>query len=273
LVIRLTTYRDQVTSSIEALTSGLRPFVAAQMQSAFGASWIEAARSSFRDDRGTPTLPDTIDDWDAHALLTVMWDQWNQAFRNRLSLFERSLVAELRAFRNRWAHQQSFNFDDTYRLLDSVQRLLTRIPDSDPSAISELKFQLLRDEFGAAINAAGREAENRHERWAVSLVYLLCGSVFIYLVPKTFRPVFGEAVWAVAGAITVAFMYLIYQRLRFRPVEVGPRECRRCRRIIYGTTCPYCTSASVFDSAEFLPGRSSHADDIAESPRTVVRAR
>jgi hypothetical protein len=117
--------------------------------------------------------------------------------------------------------------------------------------ISELKFELLREEFGEAINSAALEADNNRERWVVSFVYLMCGSVFVCLFPMTFDTILGNLVWGPTIAIAMGFGYLIYKRIKYRPIQVGPHECRRCRRIIYGTNCPYCESASVFDSHEF----------------------
>lgn len=266
----MNTFQDNVTTALDTLTNGLRPFVLHQLRAVYGDDWISQARNSFNSDRSHTDLSEDIENWDAHALLTVMWDQWNAVFRRKLNLFERSLVAELRAFRNRWAHQGEFNFDDTYRLLDSVQRLLSKISAANVGMISELKFELLRDEFGEAINAAAREAENNRERWVIAFVYLMCGSVFVWLFPLTFGAMLGELVWGPTVAIGMAFGFLIYKRVKSRPIQVGPHECRRCRRIIYGTNCPYCATASVFDSAEFRPGElddESEATELAHVPR------
>ena len=243
-------YQDIVTSTLETLTEELRDYVVTKLRDAFEDQWLSSAQHSFRNDRTVTKLSDDVSEWDAHALLTIMWDHWNAAFRRRLGLFERSLVAELRAFRNRWAHQRPFNFDDTYRLLDSVQRLLTAIDSRCVTAISELKFQLLRDEFGEAINSAARDSENKKERWIVSLVYLLCGCVTVYLLLQQF----GYGAWPLAASMSLGFGFLIWKRITHRPITVGPRECRRCHRIIYGTTCPYCANAILFDSHEFRLG-------------------
>ena len=243
---------DIVAIGLETLTECLRPYVAREMESVHGNKWQQMAGNSFRSSRDN--LSSNIDEWDAHALLTVMWDNWNSVFRRKLGLFERSLVAELRAFRNRWAHQRPFEFDDTYRLLDSVQRLLSRTTPEATSEISEMKFSLLRDEFGEAINRKATEDDNRIQRWAVAFVYLACGGVFVYLIPRTF-PGAGGLQYLLAACVGMAMSYLIFNRFRDRPVVVGPRECRRCRRIIYGTSCPYCApSTSTFDSNEFRLG-------------------
>jgi len=66
-----------------------------------------------------------IPEWDAAGLLKLMWESWNDVFRRTLGPADRSLVSELRDLRNKWAHQQTFTSDDTYRALDSSGRLLT----------------------------------------------------------------------------------------------------------------------------------------------------
>lgn len=243
----MNTYQDIVTETLDSLTTELRGYVVTQLQASFQDDWLKTARNSFRNDRTVTKLSDDVAEWDAHALLTIMWDHWNAAFRSKLGLFERSLVAELRAFRNRWAHQRSFNFDDTYRLLDSTQRLLSAIGAGNQTAISELKFQLLRDEFGESINAAARNAENNRERWVVASVYSMCGGVLVYLMFKNF----GSDAWPMGLSLTLLFLFLIWKRVSQKAITIGPRECRRCHRIIYGTTCPYCPGGSGFDSNEF----------------------
>lgn len=257
-------YQDIVSTALAILTAGLRDFVRQQLQATFDSEWLDVARSSFRNDRNVDELPDDIAKWDAHALLTVMWDQWNAAFRRKLGLFERSLVAELRAFRNRWAHQRQFDFDDTYRFLDSICRLLQSIGVPSAADLSELKFDLLKHEFSEAINAESMEQENSRDRWAAALVYFACGSVFVYLIPAQL----GETSWPLAASFGLGFLFLIYKRLKWKPLQVGPHECRKCRRIIYGTKCPYCVDPSPYDSGEFRLGSSAEGEssDSASSP-------
>src|SRR5690349_12163016 len=94
------------------------------MRAAYKDRWQQEAAGALRgrrtvsDDRGAPGL-------DSYALLTIMWEYWNPVFAAKLKQAERSLVSELRDIRNRWAHQNPFSMDDTYRALDSAQRLLT----------------------------------------------------------------------------------------------------------------------------------------------------
>ena len=113
-----------MTIALDALTVGLIPYVEEKLRGAYRDRWVRTATSSFRDEHTRTSNDGSAIVWDAHALLTVMWDQWNAVFRNDLNHAERSLVSELREYRNKWAHQQQFDFDDTFRILDSARRLL-----------------------------------------------------------------------------------------------------------------------------------------------------
>src|ERR1044072_1340110 len=114
---------ERVQTSLELLTAGMADYAEDTLRTVYKDNWIASVSGSFRDDRNRLSPDGLRVQWDAHALLTVMWDQWNAVFRSSLGHTERSLVSELREFRNRWAHQKEFDFDDTYRILDSVRRL------------------------------------------------------------------------------------------------------------------------------------------------------
>jgi hypothetical protein len=61
------------------------------------------------------------------GVLKLMWDAWNEVFARTLGRAERSLVQELRDWRNKWVHQEPFSSDDTDRALDSIARLLAAV--------------------------------------------------------------------------------------------------------------------------------------------------
>ncbi|MBC7077776.1 MAG: ATP-binding protein, partial [Synergistales bacterium] len=85
-----------------------------------------------------------IRDWDSAALLKVMWDSWNEVFKRTLGFAERSLVSELREWRNKWAHQQPFSSDDADRALDSAERLLLAVSAPQAEDVRKLKLELRR---------------------------------------------------------------------------------------------------------------------------------
>jgi predicted AAA+ superfamily ATPase len=73
--------------------------------------------------------------------------KWSEVFRQILGKTERSLVNELLAVRNSWAHQETFSSDDAYRALDSAARLLTAISAPQASEVEKMKTELLRVRF------------------------------------------------------------------------------------------------------------------------------
>ena len=88
------------------LRDGLAPFVDREVMAKAKARAVSFETiKRFADD---PMLADKpIADWDAAGLLKLMWDTWNDVFRNVLGFAERSLVSELRDWRNKWAHQRA----------------------------------------------------------------------------------------------------------------------------------------------------------------------
>ena len=125
------TNRDRVNRSLELLRDGLAPFVEREFATAYGSTdSLTRARSFFRDERLSTEGPMT--EWDVAALLSLMVFSWNEVFRQPLGQAERSMVSELRDWRNKWAHQEPFSGDDTHRALDSAARLLTAVAAPRP---------------------------------------------------------------------------------------------------------------------------------------------
>lgn len=192
---------------------------------------------SFRDDRSRTTEDGTSIEWDAHALLTIMWDQWNAIFRNDLTHSERSLVSELREYRNRWAHQQQFDFDDTFRILDSARRLLEAVKADNVVIVKNERDALIESYVADQVNTQIQRSAFKRNRWWVVIVYSFCWMMLTFFMLK-----YGnEASPAVIAFIALTFVYLIYQQFKLDPpLLYGPRECQRCHRVIYRRTCPYC---------------------------------
>src|SRR5262249_8726276 len=100
----------------------------------------------------------SIAEWDAAALLKLMWESWNSVFRKTLGPAERSLLSELREHRNKWAHQQAFSSDDADRALDSMARLLTAISAPQADEISKMKMELRRLIFDEQMRSEERKS-------------------------------------------------------------------------------------------------------------------
>ena len=146
---------ERVGRSMELLRQGVQPFIERELQAHHGKYWVTAVTSSWRNeltwrDDDTPHL-------DIAALLKLIWEQWNEVFRKTLGFAERSLVSELREFRNRWAHQEPFSTDDAYRVLDSAARLLSAISAPQADEIERMKIELLRLRFDEQVRNERRK--------------------------------------------------------------------------------------------------------------------
>ena len=138
------TNHERVGKALGLLKAGLGPFVARELNRAVKAQRVHSGAIEFAD----PKLRGrSIAEWDAAALLKLMWDFWNSAFRDVLGHAERSFVSELRGHRNRWAHQEPFSGDDAYRVFDTASRLLTSISAPQAAEVGKLKMELLRVRF------------------------------------------------------------------------------------------------------------------------------
>jgi hypothetical protein len=150
-----TTNYERVGKAMDLLRQGLQPFIERECQAQHGKYWVTAVTSGWRNeltwrDDDTPHL-------DIAALLKLMWEQWHEVFRKTLGFAERSLVSELRDFRNRWAHQEPFSTDDAYRVLDSAARLLTAISAPQADEIERMKMELLRLRFDEQVRSERRK--------------------------------------------------------------------------------------------------------------------
>ncbi len=218
------------------LIQGLSPFVERELQACYRGNWQEAARSSFREDRGIAINKGETIRWDTHSLLTVMWDQWNGVFRHKLGFLERSLVSELREYRNRWAHQTQFGFEDIYRILDSVERLLKAVGAAEAETVRQERLTLMREEVSEELNHTSKAMLARRNFGETLAVYIVCATALSYTVITEW----GSPGWIVAMLIVILFSLLTYKRLQPQPLTLGPHECHACHRIIYSTLCPYC---------------------------------
>src|SRR5438093_12846731 len=147
---------ERVGKALDLLKEGLSPFVAREFTNIYkGKAVVEAGRY-LGDDRANTNHQ--FQQWDAAALLRLMWEAWNDVFRRTLGQAERTLVSELREVRNRWAHQNPFSSDDAYRALDSAGRLLTALSASQADEVEKMKMELLRVHFDEQVRGEKRKS-------------------------------------------------------------------------------------------------------------------
>ena len=116
--------RDRVSKGFDELAAGLMTFVDRQMSSAtegIGVDWVEVIEK--RDETKNGIKKNYVKE-DPAVQLKVITEEW-RVFAKVLSRAQQSLASELREVRNSWAHNKKFDNDDTYRILDTMERLLT----------------------------------------------------------------------------------------------------------------------------------------------------
>jgi hypothetical protein len=138
---------ERVGRALNLLRDGLYPYIEREMKAIHGDRWLIPASASLPDHYVARREVQDVLKEDVSALLMVMWEQWNNIFRNTLGRTERSIVSELRDARNDWAHTPTFSTDDAYRALDSMARLLTAISAPEADQVEKQKQELLRLRF------------------------------------------------------------------------------------------------------------------------------
>lgn len=235
-------HHDPVGAALDTLTQGLQPFVERELRSVHGDRWLDAVQSGVRGNKETAYGRGEAFRWDAYLVLIVMWDHWHNVFRSKLGVLERSLVSELREFRNRWAHQRQFSFEDTYRILDSIERLLLAAGAPQAAEVGRQKAELMREHVQSATQQTLKQASQfTNNLWWVIGCVVCC----VTIVASSFINLgFGRGTITFSVAVVAAFGYIIVRRL-YVPEQMGQvKECRRCGRVIYGEPCPYCATVA-----------------------------
>ena len=132
------TNHERVGKAMDWLRQGLAPFVERELNDKVKSNAVDL------DGLRRFEIDKPYREWDAAALLKLMWDTWNEVFRDTLGPTERSLVSELRDWRNKWAHQERLSSDDADRALDSVERLLTAVSAPQAAEAAKMKMELRR---------------------------------------------------------------------------------------------------------------------------------
>ncbi|MEU9887670.1 Swt1 family HEPN domain-containing protein [Sphaerisporangium sp. NPDC051011] len=121
--------RDRIGRGLELLGTGLLPFVDMMMDMATpaGKDWVQVLEARDAAKHGTNK---TYSKTDVRFLLRVIVEEW-RVFKDRLSRVEQNFAGELKEVGNKWAHTQPFSGDDTYRALDTMERLLVAVGAMD----------------------------------------------------------------------------------------------------------------------------------------------
>lgn len=102
---------ERVGKGLDILKSGLAPLVLRELMGFYKDRWwISGVESLLEGAVGRKGLTSSgapeerFDRLDIQAQLVIMWENWNNVFRDQIGHTGRSYVSELCEVRNRWAH-------------------------------------------------------------------------------------------------------------------------------------------------------------------------
>jgi len=151
------TNQDRVAKAMDLLRTGLAPFVEREVQASVKAGTVRM--DSVRRFAEDPVLGQKpIAQWDVAGLLKLMVEMWNDVFKRTLGHAQRSLVSEIRDWRNKWAHQEPFSSRDAERAMDSIVRLLQSVSAPQSDEVDKMMMELRRLTIDEQVRGEKRKA-------------------------------------------------------------------------------------------------------------------
>ena len=145
-----TSNRARVSRAIEIVADALVPWIEDVIAPKLppGAAWTDVLAE--KDGRTGKTYSPS----DLQCQLRLITERMGDLgflFNGILSRGEQNLAGELRDIRNKWAHNTAFSADDTYRALDTAERLLRAVnAPVRADEVGAIKRDALRSTFDAA---------------------------------------------------------------------------------------------------------------------------
>ncbi|MBW8172946.1 DUF499 domain-containing protein [Ornithinimicrobium sp. Arc0846-15] len=139
--------RDRIDRALQTASAALDPFISQHLAQHIpaGHDWTAVLRA--KDELAHGPSDRSYSRNDIQAQLRILTERLGSLafpFNEKLSRAESNLASELRDVRSSWAHGGSFSFDDTYRALDTVERLLRAIgagPQADTVKTQRAELQ------------------------------------------------------------------------------------------------------------------------------------
>jgi len=142
---------ELIGQGLETLRKALAPYIKRQLASVYKDKWwslgaephvsrmaeLKTKLAKAKDDDARLSMLDIA------ALFTVIDRAWGEAFQADLGKAGRSYVNELSDVRNRWAHQESFTLDSTYRAFDTMTRLLEMVTAPERVETAEMARKIM----------------------------------------------------------------------------------------------------------------------------------
>lgn len=109
---------ERLQTCLMELRDGLKSYCERTWYGFYGNEWLSIVNNKLRHPDHNPSSEDLA------FLLKGISSTWHEVWRHHFGQGERNWISEMTAVRNRHAHNKSFSVDDTYRALDTIERLL-----------------------------------------------------------------------------------------------------------------------------------------------------
>ena len=148
-----------VTKGFNILVRSLSVYIARELQIEFKDHWWQDGvmdTLTFDQKRDLPAFGEwetLVDSLDIQRCLILFDRHWNNVFRRKLSMDNRTWAKELVGVRNKWAHTggKDFSDNDTWRALDTMARLCEQI---DQDGAEEIRTLLRTTRYGTEQGSA-----------------------------------------------------------------------------------------------------------------------
>ncbi len=147
------TNHERVGKALTLVRDAIRPPVERAWRTQYGNRWLQRVEQRIRG-RDVIANPD-----DLSFLLRGMDVTWEQFFRDTQSRSTRSYLHLLWDARNKWAHNERFSSEETFRILDHCEMMLQAFRAADAAGeVGELKRSLQRQVYTEERRTAERRA-------------------------------------------------------------------------------------------------------------------
>ena len=147
---------EKIGKMLQHLRDGLGPWVEQKMSERYlGDAMLQALQLVTND---KILAGKNICDWDLTGLFGLLLGGYQQVFSTFLGQSDRSLIFELKDYRNKWAHQHAFSSNDLYRALDTAERILLSCCAGAPAEeVGRMKSEVLRLTFDEQVRSQKRK--------------------------------------------------------------------------------------------------------------------
>lgn len=140
---------ERLQTCLLELRDGLRSYCERTWEGFYGDRWLVVVNDKLKHPDRSPSAEDLS------FLLKGISSTWHEVWKHHFGQGERNWISELTNVRNRHAHNETFTVDDTYRALDTMERLLEAFGASEQQQkVKAQRNDLMRQRYEGQANQA-----------------------------------------------------------------------------------------------------------------------